>query len=388
MKILKNKNTRILLVVALLLIVIAAVILYLILGRGKYGNDGLERKPVAEAVSEAKNVLDNTYENFTLPDDFVIVCGDKLYDITVNSCNNADNDAKKLAFDLATAFSGVTVDESNMSEVYHQDVPNIYSGVYEEHMFSTQGDGYYNILATAEEYGFHNRNFDHDNPKEYIIGKDTIEGISYNVGGEEYLLTDALNFVTDEFNTKYKSFCPGCDGITPYGIYVFSTTDTGESYYVIAFELIYKGTPLMKEGYVEDLFNEGIFGFVCEFQIQKPNDCSSFTIYPPYPTEEREIKEIITLESALEHLEINLAPNSNYEISEISLKYCRYFENTNATTMSTSPYWCFTVQTGGSERGYYSPRKVIYVDAQSGDIYCYNSITQIMDFKYLMEEKE
>ena len=37
--------------------------------------------------------------------------------------------------------------------------------------------------------------------------------------------------------------------------------------------------------------------------------------------------------------------------------------------------------------GTYSPRKVIYVDAQSGDIYCYNSMSGVFEFKYIQEKQ-
>ncbi|MBQ4095957.1 MAG: hypothetical protein IJC65_05980, partial [Oscillospiraceae bacterium] len=73
-KALKNKNVR-LVIVCFFVILLVAVILFFVFGREKdntddtkeYNEIGLEIKPVADAVSEAKNVIGNTYQNLTLP---------------------------------------------------------------------------------------------------------------------------------------------------------------------------------------------------------------------------------------------------------------------------------------------------------------------------------
>lgn len=120
MKALRNKKTR-LMIACITVVVLIAVILFFVFGRESDKTDdtkehneiGLEIKPVADAVSEAKNVIGNKYENFTIPDDFEIICGDTLYNMTEYR-NPSDNsvDVKKRCKDIAKVYFGDLYDET------------------------------------------------------------------------------------------------------------------------------------------------------------------------------------------------------------------------------------------------------------------------------------
>lgn len=402
MKALRNKKTK-LMIACILVVLLIAVILLLVFARDRtkyakeYDNDGLERKPVADAVSEAKNVIGNKYENFTIPDNFEIVCGDTLYDMTEYR-NPSDNsvDVKKRCKDIAKVYFGDSYDEALIEEELNSaEYYSIYYGKtvkesdfedYDSYIEALRKDEFCNIFATIEgavDFSLNRSiaSYDTDNPDVYIIGKDNIDGVSYNLSGTQYSISDAIEYASETFISDYKSCFPDIDDIVPYAVYVF-TNEKGESFYDMAFEPLYQGTPAMIDGYLNDVFAPGMFRFTCRFSMYAPDKFDTISVYAPRPDEKRVIKEIITLESALSHLEETLAPESNYEITDISLNYCRYHISEDEPERSIKPYWCFTIGTGSSKYGKFSPRKIIYVDAQSGAIYCHDSMKGELEFTY------
>ncbi len=395
-KALKNKNVR-LVIMCFFVILLVAVILFFVFGREKdklddtkeYNEIGLEIKPVADAVSEAKNVIGNTYQNLTLPDDFEIICGDTLYDMI--SYTNPDVDPRMICKDVAKIYFGDSFDESLLKERYFLEHNGLYSATYDvnpqdnaSYTINTQDDGYVGINLNNEDRPV--SDFDLSDPDIYIIGKDNIDGVSYSLSGNLYSIKDAIEYVTETFTSDYMSYFPGIDGIVPYGVYVFNDGN-GESFYVLTFEMLYEGTPASGDGYINDVSAHAMPKYSCKFEMGAPGEIAKLLIYAPMPNEKREVEKIITLETALEHLEDTLSPNSNYKITELGLKYCRYHEGEGDPEHEVRPYWCFTVGTGGSKWGVYSPRKVIYVDAQNGDIYCYNSMSGEFEFKYIQEKQ-
>ena len=409
-KALKNRK-MIILSVAVLVLVAVFIVLYFLVFRESRDEDGLERKPVADAVSEAKNVIGNKYENFTIPDDFEIVCGDTLYNMTEYRMPEDNNvNAKERCMDLVRAFVEDSYDESLLDEEFNRPDGTIYSVYYGKDVFLdgidyeniteeellelekklkedeyyciyAQSDGFINILYTG--YDLSDTNL--SKPDVYIIGKDNIDGVSYNISGTQYSLSDAVEFATKKITADYMKLFPGCDGVVPYAVYVF-TNEKGESFYVMSFEWLFQGTPAMNDGYLNNLDADAMYLYPCTVEIIEPDKIAQIDMFAPFPTEKQEVEKIITLEAALSHLEAKLAPESNYEITDIGLKYCRYHEGQGDPEYEVRPYWCFTVGTGGSKWGMYSPRKVIYVDAQNGDIYCYNSMSGEFEFKYIQEK--
>ena len=426
-KALKNKNVR-LVIVCFFVILLVAVILFFVFGRDKdklddtkeYNEIGLEIKPVADAVSEAKNVIGNTYQNLTLPDDFEIVCGDTLYNMTEYRMPEDNNvNAKERCMDLVDTYLGESYDKSRIDVEFDEPDGTRYSVYYErdvsiegidfeniteeellelekklrEDEYSciyAQSDGYINVLYSWNT-GDSWLEIASIKPDVYIIGKDNIDGVSYNISGTQYSLSDAVEFATKKITSDYMKFFPGCDGVVPYAVYVF-TNEKGESFYMISFEWLFQGTPAINDGELINLDADGMYLYPCQVEIIEPDKISYLTMFAPFPTEKQEVEKIITLEAALLHLEDTLSPNSNYKITEVGLKYCRYREPLDefgepAPQRSVRPYWCFTVGTGNSMWGTYSPRKVIYVDAQNGDIYCYNSMSGEFEFKYIQEKQ-
>lgn len=416
MKALRNKRTR-LIIACITVVVLIAVILFFVFGRDKdktddtkeYNEIGLEIKPVADAVSEAKNVIGYKYENFTIPDDFEIICGDTLYNMTEYRMPEDNNvNAKERCMDLVDTYLGESYDKSRIDEEINRPDGTIYSVYYEKDVFLdgidfetiteeellelekklkedehysiyAQSDGYINVLYswnTAESWA----DIAFLEPDVYIIGKDNIDGVSYNISGTQYSLSDAVEFATEKITSDYMKFFPGCDGVVPYAVYVF-TNEKGESIYEMSFEWLFQGTPAMNDGYLNNLDADAMYLYPCTVEIIEPDKIAQIDMFAPFPTEKQEVEKIITLEAALSHLEDTLSPNSNYKITDISLKYCRYHEGEGDPEHEVRPYWCFTVGTGGSKWGWYSPRKIIYVDAQSGAIYCYNSMKGEFEFK-------
>ena len=82
----------------------------------------------------------------------------------------------------------------------------------------------------------------------------------------------------------------------------------------------------------------------------------------------------------MDYLEEKLAQYSGYEISEISLEYCAKYDNADDLGTEYRPMWCFTIDEYQSRYGEYSPRKIIYLDAQNGEMCCFDMKTLTMIF--------
>lgn len=366
-KALKNRK-MIILSVAVLVLVAVFIVLYFLVFRESRDEDGFIRKSVSKAVDEAPDVIGNTYENFTLPDSIDITCGDTLYDMV--TVKHGDRDYEKLTKDVAKVFVD-DFDESKLVATSEQPGLVRLSLYDDRYYFGIYSCGSINYVDTSHVV---NDKLE----KVYIIGKDSIDNVSYSVGGQDYSLQQAIDYVTDKFMKDFAPLHECCDGIVPYGIYVFDSGD-GNYFYEVVCEIMYEGCLFMVDG--ESIDNRPhVWGVKAEFGIFKPDVIDSMTLNGLSVTKKEKVKEIITLETALEHLEKELAPESNYQISEVALKYVRKRDSMYVEESTIKPYWCLTVAEGGSKFGFYSPRCVIYIDAQTGDISCYDSRT--MEFLF------
>lgn len=94
----------------------------------------------------------------------------------------------------------------------------------------------------------------------------------------------------------------------------------------------------------------------------------------PYFTNKEEVKEIVSLESALSYLEDYLAPYGEYKISNISLEYCSKDNGDNGNSFTYHPTWCFTINKYQTNVYQLEPKRVLYLDAINKEVFCWDDV--------------
>ena len=94
-----------------------------------------------------------------------------------------------------------------------------------------------------------------------------------------------------------------------------------------------------------------------------------------------ELEKIITLESALAHAENVLAPNTVYNISDITLEYCGVCREGEKNRFELHPMWSLTVQEySESSWSMLEKKQVLYIDAVNGDVMLWDDLSQSFVF--------
>lgn len=376
----KQKRQKIIVAVAVIAVIAAAAVWFIFL-RGPQYNDNFERKSVKDVIKEANNFSGHTYQNFTLPEEINIDCGDKLYTFPVSKTKD-DVDVSGWVKKLLSDFSG----EEQTGELI--DVSISSAGIKTDPEVDV-GKGYYCdycsdgsfVACDNNQDEYYTRKNKQSYEKEYILEKDDISGVSYNVAGQDYSIQDAIDFSMKFMDENLSDFFRKDEELVPESVCVVAT-ERDEYYYEIFFQRKYKGCPISTNGessYDHEFYSSSYLN-VC---ICMPNKVNRTVLYCNGSFgKETKVKKIITLESALDYLEEYLAQYSGYVMTDISLEYCVLYEDAFDNDSEYRPMWCFTVGSSGSQlSGQYNPRKIIYLDAQTGDVSCYDAGMSQMVFK-------
>ena len=345
-------------------IAVLSAVLVLIFTREK-NNQAYEYANVQKAIDSADNVLGNTYQNFTLPDDFEICCDEKLYTFTASRDIKVDQTEK--IRELSQKLYGKIPDEISPYEA----------------------EGYTAQLNTKEEivdflyystntffvgYGRSSGLSNYNGYEKYLLGSDNIDGVSYKLEDGDMQVLEAVDMAHRYIKENLMGFLPNNSDVKPKAVSVFKS-DKNNSCYCVTFENVFEGVPISSVGGIIP-YDEFMRPQYIECWIYR-RDRVEFTWNKYYLNikDKEQVKEIITLESALRHLEKELAPKSNYEFLDITLEYCSKASDTNAAEFDYRPMWCFTVDSMIGTNANPNPRTVIYLDAISGEIFCYNDKT-------------
>lgn len=320
---------------------------------------------VEDVVKNAGSVLGNTYQNFTLPDDFELCFDEKLY--TFTAIRDAKADPEEKIRELSQKLYGEVPDNISPYD----------SRSYDAEM-NVNGESVDFIYYTSNTFGFgYGRNLSLssiDGCEKYLLGYDSIDGVSYRLADGDMKVSEAVDLAYKHIKENLMEFLPSNSDVKARTVTVFKS-EKNDYCYCLTFENVFEGVPISSVGQIcpDEEFMRPQY---IECWIYR-TDRVEYTWNKYYLNikDKEQVKKIITLESALEHLEKELAPYSSYKFLDISLEYCSRANESNADEFDFRPMWCFTVQSMIGNNANTDLRKVIYLDAVTGEIFCYNSET-------------
>lgn len=367
MKVFRNKKTLTVSVCVLTAVAVLSVCVYLFAIKPNLieYNPDFEYAEISEVIKNADNVLGNTYENMTLPDKLNIAQGEKLYVISASSLGDADseNNIKSLCKTVAGVEPKSLTPAATDPEDYDAEAENNFAP-WRFSYFDNNSFNYYYINTDLD-------NTTYSYEKSYNVAMEDISGVSYKVFGEEYPIEQAVEFTENYIRENLSKFMPDTDDVRAQEIFVFKNGD-GYDYSILLQHMI-DGFPISTTGAVA-LDSGYMRAQLISVKIARPDIINTLSnrLYCKFK-EKKEVKKIITLESALDYLEGYLAPNSQYNISEITLEYCAKCDDYNDYDFEYRPTWCFTIGEYKGDIATLRPKKMLYVDAVSGEVYCYDS---------------
>ena len=378
-----KKKKKVIIISVCVLIAVIGVLIFVFYPKNRLFD--FDYAKTSEALSEVNGVVGNTYENIVLPDKLDVPDVDKLYTFETDMSVFHDDKAEKKAGELAEAFGlkspGIEYDE-------------YYGGYYAE---TDKGM----VSISSKVFGFsyvadeHYRAGEQKIIAEYNLKRDDISNVSYNLGGEEYKAEDAVKFAESFINEKIIPVIECSEGCVPVKLFVTKEAD-GRNTYLLYFSHLVDGVEMEcveNSAALPDMESMRASTMIVGMFKKDSIDYFWNTSYFNLEGEKKEVKKIITLESALEYLEDLLAEYKKYEVSEINLKYSAHVTDPFDDIISFRPYWTFTVLEK-SAKGKCPLNQdnllptVIYVDAIDGSTYCmdYSNSSNRMLFKNVDED--
>ncbi len=319
----------------------------------------LKYENVSNVIKNADNVIGTTYQNFSIPDSISIDVSDQLYEIKADYSKNCDKKQKltELARLMIPDQEIKITEEKNDSIIGKSDKSTIW--YYDNSTFAYARE---ELTVPTNQL---------QNGKKYIVGEDSLDD-KYVLNGEDYTIKEAVDYAESFANDKLTPFLVNDSDLKAESACAFKVDEENYWIFVQLQHYMYgcpvstSGSPIADEAYMRP--QQLIITFDGKNEI-----CHIENNYYANITEKTKIDKIITLESALKHLEKELAPGSHYTISNICLSYCARIENINNKNFEYRPMWCLTVGSSSApDNTNINPRTIIYIDAQNGKVCCFS----------------
>ena len=361
----KNLIRKIILISIPVAVLIAAAIIYMVSKQPQ--NENFEYGKVEKVLEEADKVLENKYERFTLPDEIDVGPAKNAYIITTTE--DVEEDIQEKTRKLSRKLYGVEpeniiLDESHTKNCEAEVQVGDDIACFFYYVGGTFGCG----------FGYNTELADYYAEKAYLLGSDKTEGVSYKLKDGEMSVDGAVDMAYNYIKDNLMEFLPNNSDIKPVSVSVFKANET-DYCYCVKLENVIEGIPVSSSGMaVPEEYT--LFPQVVECWIYRGDRVEFFwNSYHRMIGEKEKVGKIITLESAFENLDKELAPNINYKFLNISLKYCCRTEDNNSSEFEYRPTWCFVTASYNGTNAMLNPQVVVYVDAVSGEIYCFDGNT-------------
>ena len=374
------KRKQIILVISFICLSLIAVIILavLVINHFKVKERQVEERPllanyelasVSEATRSAQDVIGNTYQNIVLPDKIDVAAIDKAYIYTVT--RDGEYDPRERLKTLCKLFTGEEADESKIEVPYeNSDETRIETDDYYVSGQNTNSLFAYMIDELRMD-------FEETPYIQYDLEKDDISGISYQVAGEQYSIEDACSYTEKFFDKIIEGMIPESVDVELRKVFVCRKED--DNFYWVTGQLYIDGLPLSSSGCGASE-SAHFFGVDFRAALWRPNQIGEIRNFRyPYFKDKEEVEEIVTLESALSYLEKYLAPLGKYEVSKVSLEYCAK-EMGSEDEFEFHPMWCLVVREYPWNSYMPAPKRALYVDAVTGEIYCWDDNMQSFVF--------
>ena len=331
----------------------------------------LELTVPKEAAEKAGNVIGTEYENLTLPDSIHIEPVGELYIVRSDYSKNCDKSvqADSLAKLMVPGWKYISSEEQDPGSITKR-----YENGEKEASVWYHDDSTF-VFGRTEHSNSETLDI---SCRKYVVGRDDLSE-SYVLNGEQYSLDEAVKYAEKYASEKLMPFLPNDSEVKAEAVSVWAMENGNYwfnvllKHYMLGCPVSTVGSAVMGEPYMRP--EELIITF-----DGKEDICHIRNNYYSTIVEKTKVEKIITLDSALRHLEKVLAPGSNYNVCNISLEYCARFEDINATEFEYRPMWTLTVMEGTSNTVKVYPREVIYVDAINGDVCCFSEMETKMIF--------
>jgi hypothetical protein len=213
---------------------------------------------------------------------------------------------------------------------------------------------------------------------------DSIEGISYSLSGEDYSLTDAVDYC-DQYLASLQDVL-GFESVELRKIYVYEITEdedvlnAGDHMYFIFYSKKLEGVNL--EFDCTTIWTPELPAFGEPYiliQMYAPNQVSQWRDNSTkHITSKEQTDGVLPLSYALDKVESEVAEYSNYSISSIELNYATLQWQWDSSTFYYEPYWCIRLESGvpkgGAANMDWDPCTMAYVNAVSGECYVTSDI--------------
>lgn len=358
-----TRSRKIVAIFVLLLIIILGIILIVIF-KSKNEKEKSIYVSISDAVKTATDVVGNQYQNLEIPDNIDIDGIEKAYIISANR-SSKETDIRSQLDKLSIAYTGQKPDTVYQSEDnVNTMIGEITGKYYLEYSSSNTFHAYRLSDWRAEE--------EREPTEVFDLNKDDITSVSYKVANQDYLLSEAVACAEDFINNNLLQFMPNDTELKLSKAYVFKS---GSNYFYCFSGVHYiEGIPLSTVG-TGSTDEAHMNGVDFRIYIDEPNIIGEIRNFRyPYFTNKEEVKEIVSLESALSYLEDYLAPYGEYKISNISLEYCSKDNGDNGNSFTYHPTWCFTINKYQTNVYQLEPKRVLYLDAINKEVFCWDDV--------------
>lgn len=200
---------------------------------------------------------------------------------------------------------------------------------------------------------------------------------SYNVGGEEYSLKDAVNFTDkrlDELSKYLHVYSPILTDIA-----VAYIPEKDQYLYLLRYSTTIDGKPTDDSGFLDDEEDTFLRGNYLNVELRSRDRVSLIDNTANFHIDKRgNIAEIIPLSQAEEIASNTLAPESKYVCTNCRLKYVCIIKGSDydKCTATYKPMWVFTLEEEQSKeydfRGDNFGKNNLYIDAVTGDAFIFD----------------
>ena len=407
----KKLNKRIVVpitvIIAALVVLVAGFFIFKNkIGSNTSGKREIEYLSVDEALQKQSNALENKYDNLTLPKSIETIDGNKLYIITSKLSDSVTQENKEDFVMLMGDFTGKSYEVSQIDDEFKVQM-DLYD---DEYIGSYTSLGSFDLTKkTTATARITNRT-----GQETVINANNADlNASYNIGGEEYNLSEALELSDKFLDEKISKYLKGdesymlnyiqvcetygekeihytdqigndyiydaqMDNTVPEGVALPEKTN----YYCFIYALTVDGVPVSVNTDFSDENEKGYMrGSYLAVTISKKGEVGSVSLNRYFDSTNKEPvnQKIISLDSALWMASDYLAGYRKYEVSQSGLSYCcvtKYGEE----EITYRPMWRIVLE----EKAFGDNGPAMWevcVDALNGNIYFSETNSGIIGFK-------
>ena len=348
----------------------------------------LEYITISELAENAEIALSKDYTQFELSDKIRFSAPEDIYLMSFKEPDGFSGNFDKvmeLFFDESVMSSQtVSISDDGDDKTIHfmSDEDKVYGCVRDDGFIAMLNPDAYDISFSYQE----------PNVAIYHTERNDDFSDEYQLKDRKCSVAEAVEFIDNWFENNYRQFSPEYDYRAET---VIVREHEGNYLYQILVHAVYKGVPIDSftrefESVGETSMRMTYYDYGIQIQMIKSDEIASFTngtgIY--IPTEEVEIAECISLESALELCEDTFSDFKDITISDIGIMYTLnpvYEPNPNAKEdplnpeiivgYTSRPVWEFVIDIAPSEfleegeiNTYGDVRKYIYIDMITGEL--------------------